>query len=51
MDVLKNSAADGSVMVLTPAVAVALYPHVYKSLSYNPQQDFAPVRPSPPRPC
>ena len=26
MDVLKNSAADGSVMVLTPAVAVALYP-------------------------
>src|SRR5262245_60562497 len=43
MDVLKNSAADGSVMVLTPAVAVALYPHVYKALSYNPQQDFAPV--------
>jgi tripartite-type tricarboxylate transporter receptor subunit TctC len=43
MDVLKNSAADGSGMVLTPAVAVALYPHVYKSLSYNPQQDFAPV--------
>ncbi|MET0674875.1 MAG: tripartite tricarboxylate transporter substrate-binding protein, partial [Bradyrhizobium sp.] len=27
MDALKNSAADGSVMVLTPAVAVALYPH------------------------
>src|SRR5262249_16683085 len=43
MDVLKNSAADGSVMVLTPAVAVCLYPHVYKSLSYNPPQDFAPV--------
>lgn len=43
MDVLKGSAADGSVMVLTPAVAMCLYPHVYKSLSYNPQQDFAPV--------
>ena len=43
MDVVKNSAADGSIMVLTPAVALALYPHVYKSLSYNPQQDFAPV--------
>jgi tripartite-type tricarboxylate transporter receptor subunit TctC len=43
MDVLKSSATDGSVMVLTPAVAVALYPHVYKSLGYNPQQDFAPV--------
>ncbi len=43
MDVLKNSPADGSVMVLTPAVAMCLYPHVYKSLSYNPEQDFAPV--------
>ncbi len=43
MDVLKTSAADGTVMVLTPAVAITLYPHVYKSLSYNPQQDFAPV--------
>ena len=42
MDALKNSAADGSVMILTPAVAVALYPHVYKSLSYSPQ-DFTPV--------
>ena len=51
MDALKNSAADGSVMVLTPAVAMCLYPHVYKSLSYNPQQDFARLRPSPPRPC
>ncbi len=29
-------------MVLTPAVAMCLFPHVYKSLSYNPQQDFAP---------
>ena len=43
MDALKNSPADGSVMVLTPAVAMCLYPHVYKSLSYNPQQDFTPV--------
>jgi tripartite-type tricarboxylate transporter receptor subunit TctC len=42
MDVLKNSAADGSVMVVTPAVAVTLYPHVYKSLSYS-LQDFAPA--------
>lgn len=42
MDALKNSAPDGSVMILTPAVAVALYPHVYKSLSYSPQ-DFTPV--------
>src|SRR4249919_157394 len=43
MDALKSSPADGSAMVLTPAVALCLYPHVYKSLSYNPQQDFTPV--------
>jgi tripartite-type tricarboxylate transporter receptor subunit TctC len=42
MDVVKNSPADGSVMILTPAVAVCLYPHVYKTLSYT-LQDFAPV--------
>lgn len=42
MDVLKNGAADGSVMVVTPAVTVTLYPHVYKSLSYS-LSDFAPV--------
>ena len=43
LDALKNSPADGSVMVLTPAAMVCLYPHVYKSLSYNPLQDFVPV--------
>src|SRR5262245_28655254 len=42
LDALKNSAADGSVMVLTPAAMVCLYPHVYKSLSYGPQ-DFAAI--------
>jgi tripartite-type tricarboxylate transporter receptor subunit TctC len=42
MDLVKNAAADGSVMILTPAVAVCLYPHVYKSLGYS-IQDFAPV--------
>src|SRR4029079_15706446 len=43
MDALKTSPTDGSVMVLTPAVALCLYPHVYRSLSYNPQEDFTPV--------
>ncbi len=42
LDTLKNSPADGSIMVLTPAAMVCLYPHVYKSLSYN-VQDFAPI--------
>ena len=42
LDALKNSTADGSVMVLTPAAMVCLYPHVYKSMSYS-FQDFAPI--------
>src|SRR4051794_22987059 len=42
LDALKGSVADGSVMVLTPAAMVCLYPHVYKSLSYGPQ-DFTAV--------
>lgn len=42
LDALKNSPADGSVMVLTPAAMVCLYPHVYKSLSYGPQ-DFTAI--------
>ena len=42
LDALKNGPADGSMMVLTPAAMVTLYPHIYKSLSYN-LQDFAPI--------
>ena len=40
---LKNSSADGSVMVLTPASPLVVFPHVYKTLSYNTFGDFAPV--------
>jgi tripartite-type tricarboxylate transporter receptor subunit TctC len=43
LDALKSSAADGSVMIFTPAAMVVLYPHVYKALSYDPFQDFVPV--------
>jgi tripartite-type tricarboxylate transporter receptor subunit TctC len=43
LDVLKGSAADGSVMALTPASLIVLFPHVYKSLNYDPLRDFIPV--------
>jgi tripartite-type tricarboxylate transporter receptor subunit TctC len=43
LDVLKGSAADGSVMALTPASLIVLFPHVYKSLNYDPPRDFMPV--------
>jgi tripartite-type tricarboxylate transporter receptor subunit TctC len=43
LEALKGSAADGSVMALTPPDMITLYPHVYKTLGYNALKDFAPV--------
>jgi tripartite-type tricarboxylate transporter receptor subunit TctC len=40
---LKSSAADGSAMTLSPAAMIALFPHIYKSLRYDPLVDFIPV--------
>ena len=40
---LKGSAADGTVMILTPASSLAVFPHVYKTLGYDAFRDFAPV--------
>jgi tripartite-type tricarboxylate transporter receptor subunit TctC len=40
---LKSSAADGSTMTLTPAAMIELFPHIYKSLKYDPSADFVPV--------
>jgi tripartite-type tricarboxylate transporter receptor subunit TctC len=40
---LKNSSADGSVMALAPAALIILYPHLYKTLSYDALKDFIPV--------
>jgi tripartite-type tricarboxylate transporter receptor subunit TctC len=43
LGVLKSSPADGSVMLLTPASMVAIFPHVYKTLGYDAFKDFIPV--------
>jgi tripartite-type tricarboxylate transporter receptor subunit TctC len=43
LEVLKNSPADGSVFMLTGSSAIALLPHVYKQLRYDPSKDFMPV--------
>jgi tripartite-type tricarboxylate transporter receptor subunit TctC len=40
---LKSSVADGSVMTLTPSPMIALFPHIYRSLRYDPFADFIPV--------
>lgn len=45
VDEVRRAAADGSVVLLTPASVVTLYPHVYHQLSYDPFTDLAPVSP------
>ncbi len=39
---LKRSPADGSVLLLTPAAMITLYPHLYSKLAYTPE-DVTPV--------
>ena len=43
IDTVKNGPADGSSLLLTPYSMMAIYPHIYKTLSYDPFKDFAPV--------
>jgi tripartite-type tricarboxylate transporter receptor subunit TctC len=43
LSALKTAPADGSVMVLTPASMVVLYPHLYRKLAYDAFEDLAPV--------
>lgn len=40
---LKTGPADGTSMILTPASDITIYPHVYKTLAYDPLRDFTPV--------
>lgn len=43
LESLKGSPADGSALALSPWSALAIYPHIYSKLSYDPVKDFAPV--------
>ncbi len=43
LEALKSAPADASVLALSPFSATAIYPHVYKKLSYDPVTDFSPV--------
>lgn len=42
-EVVKNSPADGSVLLLTPFSCTSVYPHIYAKLSYDPFKDLRPV--------
>jgi tripartite-type tricarboxylate transporter receptor subunit TctC len=43
IEALKAAAPDGSVFMLTPLATMTLYPHVYKTLRYDPLADFVAV--------
>ena len=43
VETVKNSAPDGATLLLTPYSMMAIYPHIYKQLSYDPVKDFEPV--------
>jgi tripartite-type tricarboxylate transporter receptor subunit TctC len=43
IEAVKNAPADGSTLLLSAYSMLLIYPHIYKSLSYDPFKDFAPV--------
>ena len=46
VEYVKNAPSDGSVMLFTPDFPMTLYPHSFKSLSYDPLKDFIAVSPA-----
>jgi tripartite-type tricarboxylate transporter receptor subunit TctC len=46
IDAIKNAEPDGSEILFTPDFPVTLYPHSFRSLSYDPQRDLVPVAPA-----
>jgi tripartite-type tricarboxylate transporter receptor subunit TctC len=46
IDAIKNAEPDGSEILFTPDFPVTLYPHSFRSLSYDPERDLVPVAPA-----
>lgn len=42
---VKGGSSDGSSLLVSPSGMMVLFPHIYKSLRYEPLTDFAPVTP------
>ncbi|QTN21829.1 hypothetical protein HZ992_16840 [Rhizobacter sp. AJA081-3] len=40
---VRTAAADGSIVLLAPDATMFLYPHIFKSLRYEPVSDFKPI--------
>ena len=43
VEAVKAAAPDGATLLLTPYSMMAIYPHIYKQLSYDPFKDVVPV--------
>ena len=43
IEAVKNATPDGSTLLLSAYSMLLIYPHIYKSLPYDPFKDFAPV--------
>jgi tripartite-type tricarboxylate transporter receptor subunit TctC len=43
IEAVKNAAPDGSSLLLSAYSMLLIYPHIYRSLNYDPFKDFAPV--------
>jgi tripartite-type tricarboxylate transporter receptor subunit TctC len=46
VEYVKNADPDGSVMLFTPDFPITVYPHSFRSLNYDPLQDFTAVSPA-----
>src|SRR6266852_6344646 len=46
VEYVKNAEPDGSVLLLTPDFPMTIYPHSFRSLSYDPLRDFTPITPT-----
>lgn len=44
-ELLRNSPADGSMLLVSPASIITLAPHLYKSVRYELTRDFQPIAP------
>ncbi|HZY17978.1 MAG TPA: Bug family tripartite tricarboxylate transporter substrate binding protein [Ramlibacter sp.] len=43
VETVKAAAPDGATLLLTPYSCMSIYPHIYRTLSYDPFKDFVPV--------
>jgi tripartite-type tricarboxylate transporter receptor subunit TctC len=46
VEAVKNAEPDGSVLLFTPDFPLTVYPHSFRSLSYDPVRDFTPIAPA-----